>query len=75
MQFNNIYEHGKFREEYWLSKHVQHEYEKHDLVFETCEELADAYNYMQYSNIQNKENILNTLAEIYEMLVNNANHS
>jgi hypothetical protein len=37
---------AKAREDAWLAEHGQHEYDAHDLVTDTVEELADAYNYL-----------------------------
>ena len=42
----NIEEHAQKRRDEWLQEHGSHEWEKHNLLEEALEEVADAYNYI-----------------------------
>ena len=41
-----IREHAERRHQAWLKEHGKDEYDRHDLVAEALEEMADAWNYL-----------------------------
>ena len=47
MEFTTLESLAASRREKWLAEHGAHEWEKHDLIQEAMEELADAYNYIE----------------------------